>query len=243
MAMSQSSLLIAGETPETGKRAQVLVPYPLSRAYDYLLPHDMSLQPGDYVRVPLGKRDTPGVVWTLDGKDNVDPAKLKNIQQKFAFEPMPQVHRQFLEWVARYTMSDLGAVLKMSLSVPEALQPPKTAVAYTLSGKLPEKLPASRKRIVDLLKDGVPRRAADISREAGCGAALIRSMAAAGFLEARAAAAPAPCREVSIDETPLSFSKDQQAAAEALRKLAGGEPVFGGASRRRDGLGQDRSLF
>ncbi len=220
MAMSQSSLLIAGETPETGKRAQILVPYPLSRAYDYLLPHDMSVQPGDYVRVPLGRRDTPGVVWTLDGKDNVDPAKLKNIQQKYAFDPMPQVHRQFLEWVARYTMSDLGAVLKMSLSVPEALQPPKTAIAYTLAGKLPEKLPAARRRIVELLKDGVPRRAADIAREAGCGAAMIRGMAAAGLLETRAASSPAPCRDVNVDETSLSFSKDQQAAAGALRKLA-----------------------
>jgi primosomal protein N' (replication factor Y) len=133
---------------------------------------------------------------------------------------MPQVHRQFLEWVARYTMSDLGAVLKMSLSAPEALQPPKTASAYTLAGKAPDKLPASRKKIVELLKDGVPRRAVDIAREAGCSAALVRSMAAEGLLEARAASAPAPCREINLDDSPLTFSKIQQEAAEALRKLA-----------------------
>ncbi len=221
MAMTQSSLLIAEDAPESGKRAQVLVPYPLSRAYDYLLPGDMSVQPGDYVRVPLGKRDTPGVVWTLEGKDKIDPAKLKNIQQKYAFEPMPQVHRQFLEWVARYTMSDLGAVLKMSLSAPEALQPPKTANAYTLAGAMPEKLPAARRKIVELLSDGVPRRAVDIAREAGCSAALIRSMAAAGQLAARPASSPAPCRDINLDDTSLTFSKDQQSAADALRKLAG----------------------
>ncbi|MEZ0225120.1 MAG: primosomal protein N' [Alphaproteobacteria bacterium] len=218
--MSQSSLLIAGEKPEAGRRAQVLVPYPLSRAYDYLLPEGMDAQPGDYVRVPLGKRDTPGVVWTLDGKDNVDPAKLKHVQQKFAFEPMPQTHRQFLEWVARYTMSDLGSVLKMSLSAPEALQPPKSANAYTLNENIPEKLPAARRKIVELLKDGVPRRAVDIAREAGCTPALIRSMAAAGQLLIRPVSAPAPCRELDAGDSALSFSKDQQSAAGALRKLA-----------------------
>ncbi|TAL30598.1 MAG: primosomal protein N' [Alphaproteobacteria bacterium] len=219
--MSQSSLLIAGETPKSGRRAQVLVPYPLSRAYDYLLPDGMEAQPGDYVRVPLGRRDTPGVVWTLDGKDNVDPAKLKHVQQKYAFEAMPQTHRQFLEWVARYTMSDLGSVLKMSLSAPEALQPPKSANAYTLNENIPEKLPAARQKIVNLLKDGLPRRAVDIAREAGCSAALIRSMAAAGQLMIRPVSAPAPCREVDTGDSALSFSKDQQSAADALRKLAG----------------------
>src|SRR5688572_12737550 len=109
MGMSQSSFLI-DEAQHSGKRVQVLAPFPLSRAYDYVLPDSMAAQAGDYVRIPLGKRDTIGVVWTLESTDKVDPAKLKKIQQTYAMEPMPQVHRQFLEWVARYTMSDLGSV-------------------------------------------------------------------------------------------------------------------------------------
>lgn len=219
--MSQSSILIE-QAPERGKRAQVLVPYPLSRAYDYILPDGTAAEAGDYVRVPLGKRETPGVVWTTDAADETVPAaKLKSIRKKFDFPPMPQAHRQFLEWVARYTMSDLGSVLKMSLSAPDALEPPKPVNAFTLTDRIPEKLPAARKRIAELLKDGVPRRAADIAREAGCSAALIRSMAAAGQLETIPMQPPAPCRMAEVSPNPLSFSPDQQAAADALVKLAG----------------------
>lgn len=197
----------------------MLAPFPLSRAYDYVLPAGMIVAPGDYVRVPLGRRDTVGVVWTLGDGDKVDPAKLKYVAQKFAFEPMPQVHRQFLEWVARYTMSDLGSVLKMSLSAPEALQPPKVNSAYKLTANIPAKLPASRQKIIDLLKDGVPRRAADIAREAGCSAAVVRSMAASGQLEIVAAKPPAPCRNPDLSPSGLDFSREQSGAAEALRKL------------------------
>lgn len=219
--MSQSSILIE-QAPARGKRAQVLVPYPLSRAYDYILPEGVTAAPGDYVRVPLGKRETAGVVWTIgDDDDSVDPAKLKPVKKKFDFTPMPQAHRQFLEWVARYTMSDLGSVLKMSLSAPDALDPPKPVNAFTLTDRIPEKLPAARQRIVNLLKDGVPRRAVDIAREAGCSAALIRSMAAAGQLETIPMQPPAPCRMADVSPNPLSFSPDQQAAADALVKLAG----------------------
>lgn len=221
MVMSQSSLFNAGETPETGHRAQVLVPYPLSRAYDYLVPQNMAVSAGDYVRVPLGKRDTIGVVWTTDaGDDKVDPAKLKSVLQKFTFDPMPQVHRQFVEWVARYTMSDVGSVLKMSLSAPEALQPPKSVPVFTLTDNIPAKLPASRQKIIDLLKDGVPRRAVDIAREAGCSAAVVRSMAAAGQLETLAGTPRPPCSMVDVTENRLSFSDHQKNAADALQKLA-----------------------
>ncbi|MBL8712910.1 MAG: primosomal protein N' [Alphaproteobacteria bacterium] len=219
--MSQSSLFNAGETPETGHRAQVLVPYPLSRAYDYLVPQNMTVSAGDYVRVPLGKRDTIGVVWTTDASDDkVDPAKLKSVLQKFTFDPMPQVHRQFVEWVARYTMSDVGSVLKMSLSAPEALQPPKSVPVFTLTDNIPAKLPASRQKIIDLLKDGVPRRAVDIAREAGCSAAVVRSMAAAGQLETLAGTPRAPCSMVDVTQNRLSFSDHQKTAADALQKLA-----------------------
>lgn len=221
MVMSQSSLFNAGETPDTGHRAQVLVPYPLSRAYDYLVPQNMTVSAGDYVRVPLGKRDTIGVVWTTDASDDkVDPAKLKSVLQKFTFDPMPQVHRQFVEWVARYTMSDVGSVLKMSLSAPEALQPPKSVPVFTLTDNIPAKLPASRQKIIDLLKDGVPRRAVDIAREAGCSAAVVRSMAAVGQLETLAGTPRAPCSMVDVTENRLSFSDHQKTAADALQKLA-----------------------
>jgi primosomal protein N' (replication factor Y) len=98
------------------RRAQVLIPYPLARAYDYAIPDDMSISLGDYVVVTLGKKESLGVVWSLDSDDSLDPAKLKFIQKRHDCPPMPEVQRQFIEWVAKYTMSDAGMVLKMCLS-------------------------------------------------------------------------------------------------------------------------------
>jgi primosomal protein N' (replication factor Y) len=41
----------------------VLLPLPLIAPYDYLVPVDMSVEPGSYVEVPLGARQATGVVW------------------------------------------------------------------------------------------------------------------------------------------------------------------------------------
>ena len=42
---------------------QVLLPLPLAGAYDYRVPEGMTLQTGDFVVVPLGRREELGVVW------------------------------------------------------------------------------------------------------------------------------------------------------------------------------------
>lgn len=225
MDMSQSSFLSPENAPEKAEnaagRVQVMVPAPVPRAYDYALPEGMDLAVGDYVSVPLGRRDMPGVVWaTGAGDPAVDPRKIKTVLQKFsAVPPMPETHRQFLERVARYTMSDLGAVLKMSLSVPEALLPPKTVPAYTRAATVPQKLPPQRQKVADLLSDGVPRRAVDIARATGCSAAIVRGMAAAGQIAAASVAAPVPCRMVDLSAGKLDFSPAQREAAEALRSM------------------------
>ncbi len=209
--------------PETGARAQVLTPFPVGRAYDYRLPEGMTVESGDYVRVPLGKKETVGVVWGEGGDAALDPGKVKYILQKYDAQPMPAVHRKFIEWVARYTMSDVGTVLKMSLSVPEALQSLKTAQAYALPEKMPQKLSSHRKKVLDFLFDGVPQRAADIARAVGCSTTMIRAMADAGQLRAVAVSTPAPCAIRAVTENRLTFSPSQQQVADALRAQAAGK--------------------
>ena len=199
-----------------------MVSAPVPRAYDYALPAGMDVSVGDYVSVPLGRRDMTGVVWALGAGDpDIDPKKIKTVLQKFSTcPPMSDAHRQFLEWVARYTMSDLGAVLKMSLSVPDALLPPKTVPAYTQADQQPKDMTAQRQKVIDLLADGVPRRAVDITRATGCSAAIVRAMAATGLIKTAAVAAPVPCRMVDLSPSKLDFSVVQKDAADALRQLA-----------------------
>ena len=205
--------------PDISLRVQVLVPYPVARAYDYSVSEGMTLSIGDYVRVSLGKKDTIGVVWSLAGDKKFDPARLKSVQQKYVCPSMPKVQRRFIEWVAKYTMADIGSVLKMSISVPDAFQPPKTAKAYTLTDNIPDKVSSNRKKVLDLLSDAVPRRAADIVREVGCSSAIIRAMASSEQLKSVPLSTPAPCL---IDEVPantLVFSESQKQAAESLTQL------------------------
>ncbi len=228
MGMSQSSFLSPENLPaqgvETGRRVQVLVPGPLGRAYDYVLPEGMDAAAGDYVSVPFGKRDTAAVVWAAHGgDDSIDPAKLKAVRDVYsACPPMPLVHRQFIERVARYTMNDMGSVLKMSLSAPDALTPPKAAPALTLgdiSDTKTRKHSAHRQKIIEFLSDGVPRRASEIAAAAGCTPAVVRAMVATGILKPASIAAPVPCRMVDLTASALAFTDAQSAAAEALQNI------------------------
>ena len=213
ISMSQTSFL----SPETAPRVQVLAPYPLSRAYDYILPPGMTVERGDYVRIPLGRRETAGVVWDVASDASLDTAKLKTVLQKYDVPPMNAAQQKFIDWVARYTMSDTGSVLKMCLPVPEALLPPREIPAYTFPDILPKKLSDQRKKIILALQDGVPRTAADISRISGCSASVVRAMATAGQLLSVPVSAPAPCMEVDLSPTKLEFTRQQKETAAILR--------------------------
>jgi len=113
---------------ETPARVAVLLPLALACAYDYAIPNGIALAPGDYVIAPLGRSEMLGVVWG-EGKGEFAAAKLKSVVHRFDAPPMPEVQRRFIEWVADYTMSSLGAVLRMALAVPDALEPPAPIVA------------------------------------------------------------------------------------------------------------------
>lgn len=114
----------------------VLVPYPIDKAYNYA----GTAAPGAYVSVPLGQRVVTGVVWG-EGQGDIAAAKLKEIVQVQEAPPLPAAHRKFIDWVARYTMNPLGSVLKLTLSVPAALEPDKPVVGYVLAPPSPD-LPA-----------------------------------------------------------------------------------------------------
>src|SRR5262249_50324696 len=56
-------------------RLAVLLPLPLAGPYDYRADAALALKRGDFVIVPLGKREVVGVVWG-EGRGDVDDAKL-----------------------------------------------------------------------------------------------------------------------------------------------------------------------
>ncbi|MGQ0527944.1 MAG: primosomal protein N' [Alphaproteobacteria bacterium] len=165
---------------------RVLVPYPVDKAYDYLVPAGMDLGPGDYVLVPLGPREVIGVVWG-EAEGSAELAKLKTIISKFDMTPMAESQRTFIDWVANYTMSAKGSVLKMSLSSPRALDPPKSSKAYRVNPALNVQtlkgLSVARKKILELMQDGKTRRAAEIAEDTGSSASVVKALVEKNYLQ------------------------------------------------------------
>jgi primosomal protein N' (replication factor Y) (superfamily II helicase) len=202
----------------TVRTVRVLLPLPLADAYDYSVPEDMEVAPGHSVVVPLGKRETLGVVWG-EGTGEVPRAKLRDIVGVLPALPMADALRRFVDWVSAYTLSPPGAVLRMAMSVPSALEPPRTELVYRPSASADDdtpKLTAARRRVLEALKDGPAMPAAELAHLAGVGTSVIKTMASAGLLEAieRTMRRSFPQPDGARDGHALS--PEQKAAAEAL---------------------------
>jgi len=202
-----------------GRRASVLLPLPLTGAYDYRVPDGQALVPGDYVEVPLGPRRLVGVVWGEGGGDLPD-GRLKAVLHRFDTPAMPDVVRRFVDWVAAYTLAPPGAVLRMVLGSAEALEPPRPVVAYRRSEAPPPpglKLTDARRRVLAELDEGPPLTAADLAGRAGCGPAVVRGLADAGVLETVRLQPVLPGASPDWRLPGPDLSNDQAAAAKGLR--------------------------
>ena len=212
----------------SGPRIRVMLPLPLEAGtYDYRLPAGLDAGPGHFVVVPLGGREAIGVVWDGEPDPTLPAHKLKNVQAVLDAPPMTESLRRFVEWVGAYTLSPPGAVLRMAMSAPAALEPaPQKAGWQAASGALREdvKLTPARRRVLDLLGPGEVRSGSDLAEAAGVSAGVVRGLADAGLLVPallpRGAAFPWP----DPNHPGPTLAPDQQAAAEALRgKVAAGE--------------------
>jgi primosomal protein N' (replication factor Y) len=167
------------------RTVRVLLPLPLADAYDYSVPDGLDLAAGQFVVVPLGKRLTCGVVWG-EGSGEVAAARLRDIEEVLPALPMADALRRFVDWVSAYTLAPPGAVLRMAMSVPSALEAPKTEIVYRAAPPAEDsalKLTAARRRVLELLKEGPAMPAAELAHLAGVGTSVIKTMASIGLLE------------------------------------------------------------
>ncbi len=222
----------ASATPaEIEDRTSVLLPLPLAGAYDYRVPPGLDLKPGDFVIVPLGRRELTGVVWGPAG-NQVSSEKLKNIIGLLDAPPLPDGLRALIDWVANYTLSAPGAVLRMAMSVPAALEPPRTSTAY-MRGQTDRaegdgqriRLTPPRRRVLAVLGEGPPRAAAQLAREATVTPGVVRGMADAGLLRTVALAETAHLAVPDWRRPGPTLSPAQKDAVAALAAEAEGFSV------------------
>ncbi|UYN97792.1 MAG: primosomal protein N' [Enhydrobacter sp.] len=165
---------------------RVLLPLPLADAYDYSVPEGIAVAPGDFVVVPLGKRETVGVVWG-QGSGEVPRAKLRDIADLLPAPAMAEPLRRFIDWVAAYTLTPPGAVLRMAMSAPAALEAPRTELVYRAAAGAGDDaltITAARSRVLAALRDGPAMPAAELAHVAGVGSSVIKTMATVGLLDA-----------------------------------------------------------
>ncbi|KEO55714.1 primosomal protein N' [Thalassospira permensis] len=213
----------------TGETISVLPPLPLAGPYDYLVPEGLSVQPGDFVEIPLGRQTQRGVVWGK-ARGDVDPAKLREIYGVLQAPPMADVTRKFVDWVSAYTMAPQGAVLRMAMSVADALEPPKPIFRFTLAdpaegegdGESSLRMTPPRKRVMAFLRDHPPMEQADIMRETGAGASVIKGLVEAGVVRRLMVTPPSPFDDPDLDIERPHLSEAQERAADMLcAKVAG----------------------
>ena len=207
---------------------RVLVTSPVDKAYDYRVPDDMDVDLGDYVTVPLGPRAVTGVVWEKVDSTTVPPEKIKTILTKHDVPPMNAIQRGFIEWVAHYNMAARGAVLKMAVSVDDALIPPQPLTGYVLGTATHGPTEPAIQKMLDVLVDGLPRRAAEITKQTGVSAARLKTLVKNKILQSVDIFAKAPCTAPNPDMARHILTPEQKTAADKIlmRLKCGGFEAF-----------------
>ncbi len=207
--MSQSS-----KPNEADVVAEVLVPVALEQTYSYRVPRNLALALGDVVEVPLGTRMTPGVVWQL--RRSPAGSNLKVIEQRFDLPPLPENLRHFIDWVARWTLSPRGMVLRMSLRAPFNATPERVRVGVRLAGPPPPRMTPARARVIAAAEGGLAFQKSALAEAAGCSPGVIDALIDEGTLETLALAEEPVALPCDPDFAPMLLEKDQAEAAAAL---------------------------
>jgi primosomal protein N' (replication factor Y) len=204
------------------QRVGVLLPLPLHGTYDYIVEQSEELPRGTLLDVPLGPRRYLGVVWQPpDG--SVDPAKLKTAEPLQGYPRLPDGLCEFIDWVARYTLTSPGIVLAMALRSPQAFEPEGSRVGYVRDTVTPPRITPARERALALAADGLARSATALAEEANVSPAVVRGLIEAGALAEVALPefSPFACPDPSFQTPTLNL--EQEAAARTLHGAVASE--------------------
>jgi primosomal protein N' (replication factor Y) len=199
------------------RRVPVLLPYPFPGPFDYRVPPNLHPEPGDVVLVPLNRREEIGVVWDHGADDSVPDRKLKPVAGIVDTPPMLPALRQFVDWVASYTLSPPGEVMAMALRIITRTTAAPPTGWHRVFPAPDARITEARQKVLDTLAAHEPRAAKDLAHAAGVGVSVIRGMADAGLLEPAILPTIAPFTIPNPDHPGTILAPDQEAAAAVLR--------------------------
>ena len=141
--------------------------------------------------MPLGPREVVAVVWAENA--NPDPRlhnRLKDVGEKLDVPPLKPELRALVDWVANYTLSARGMVLRMALRMGENLGPERMRLGVRLVGEAPRRMTPARRRLIEVLSDGLLHGKSDAAREAGVSSGVIDGLVDEGTLAVEAMPPP-----------------------------------------------------
>jgi primosomal protein N' (replication factor Y) (superfamily II helicase) len=167
-------------------RARILLLNAALGPLDYRVPDAMAVEAGSIVTVPLGPRKLHGVVWEEDSFPDVESIsenRLRPILSRVDAPPLPAALRRLIEWTADYYMAPLGAVLRMALSSPAALDGAQSITEYRATGLIPDRLTPQRNKALESIGD-TQAMVRELAAIASVSEAVIRGLIKSGALEA-----------------------------------------------------------
>jgi primosomal protein N' (replication factor Y) len=198
---------------EADLRAGVLLPLPLKGPYDYRL--DGPLPRGTLVLAPLGARLGLGVVWS-EGEGTVADAKLKTAEALQGHPRLPGALCDFVDWVARYTLSPAGVVLALALRARAAFEPETLRTAYVRGNATPRRMTPARARVLKVAGDGLARSISSFAEDANVTPSVVRGLVEVGALVETVLPEFLPLPLPDSGFAPAALNDAQASAAEAL---------------------------
>jgi primosomal protein N' (replication factor Y) len=212
---------MTGDSPQQPRRngvADVLAPVAVDTAYSYAIPSNLSLAPGQFVEIPLGSRRTTGVVWSVreGARDN-----LKSIAALRDWAPLRKPLREFIDWVARWTLAPRGMVLRMATRAPEGAAPAAPRFGLRKTGRTPARSTPTRERVLAALAAEACLPKSALAEAAGCSAGVIDGLVNDGALEIVALPPEPPALPPNPDFAPSRLEPGQAEAARVLIEAVG----------------------
>jgi len=200
----------------------VAPPLPLDHPFDYALPDGMEAPaPGSFVAIELGGAQAVGVVW---GPGEGTAKRLKPLGRVLDVPPMRAEMRAFLTRAADYTLTPLGAMVRLATRVPGLGEPPPLRDVYRPSEACDEPPTPARARVLAVLAlhGGAPMAPVELARAAGVSAGVLSAMAQSGALIRDRIARDRPYPRLVPDGPGRELSPAQAEAAALLRAGAAG---------------------
>jgi len=206
------------ETFGPGDVVAVMVGVAVEGPYSYRVPDGMEVTHGSIVVVPLGPRQIMGVVWGAP-RDMVAHNRLREIAEVFAVPPLSGELLDLVAWVSSYTLAAPGMVMRGVLRSREALDPPRPLLAYRLAGPEPVRMTDARRRVLELMEDGMAWARPALVGASGVTPSVIEGLVKQGTLS-RVELPPAPPVEMpDPDYRERDLNPDQVRALAEVRAL------------------------